>query len=104
MLCLLRTAVKTVLTETFLRIFARRMAKRCLSSGGLGRGGRTSVRGSRGDDGRLLISFAPAGKMEAFFNEREKLGIKPGAYATGADAALLHAFGMELIGPPLVVE
>jgi hypothetical protein len=42
--------------------------------------------------------------MEAFFNEREKLGIKPGAYATGADAALLHAFGMELIGPPLVVE
>ena len=57
-----------------------------------------------GSPGRLLISFAPAGKMEAFFNEREKLGIKPGAYATGADAALLHAFGMELIGPPLVVE
>jgi quercetin dioxygenase-like cupin family protein len=24
--------------------------------------------------GRLLRSFAPAGKMEAFFNEREKLG------------------------------
>jgi hypothetical protein len=57
-----------------------------------------------GSPGRLLISFAPAGKMEAFFNEREKLGIKPGAYAAGADAALLHAFGMELIGPPLVVE
>ena len=31
--CLLRTAVKTVLRETFLRMFARRMAKRCLSSG-----------------------------------------------------------------------
>jgi mannose-6-phosphate isomerase-like protein (cupin superfamily) len=55
--------------------------------------------------GRLLISFAPAGKMEAFFNEREKLGIKPGEYAKpGADAALLHAFGMELVGPPLVVD
>jgi len=40
--------------------------------------------------------------MEAFFNEREKHGIKPGAYVT--DAALLHAFGMELIGRPLVVE
>lgn len=55
--------------------------------------------------GKLLISFAPAGKMEAFFNEREKLGIKPGEYAKpGTDAALLRAFGMELVGPPLVVE
>ncbi len=52
--------------------------------------------------GRLLISFAPAGKMEAFFNEREKHGIKPGAYTD--DAAFMHAFGMELIGPPLVLE
>jgi hypothetical protein len=33
------------------------------------------------------------------------IGIKPGEYAKPAtDAALLHAFGMELIGPPLVVE
>ena len=30
---LLRSAVKTVLRETFLRIFAHRMAKSCLSSG-----------------------------------------------------------------------
>jgi mannose-6-phosphate isomerase-like protein (cupin superfamily) len=52
--------------------------------------------------GRLLISFAPAGKMEAFFNERENRGIKPGAYTT--DASFMRAFGMELIGPPLVVE
>jgi quercetin dioxygenase-like cupin family protein len=51
--------------------------------------------------GRLLISFAPAGKMEAFFNEQAKL-VKPGAYTT--DTALMHAFGMELVGPPLVVE
>ena len=55
-----------------------------------------------GPPGRLLISFAPAGKMEAFFNERENRGIKPGAYSN--DAAFMHAFGMELIGPPLVVE
>lgn len=54
--------------------------------------------------GRLLISFSPAGKMEAFFNERERLGLLPGAYATKADAALLHAFGMEFVGPPLTVE
>ena len=54
--------------------------------------------------GRLLISFAPAGKMEEFFNERQKLGIKPGAYSTKDDAALLHAFGMEYVGPPLVLE
>jgi len=52
--------------------------------------------------GRLLISFAPAGKMEAFFNERESHGIKPGAYTT--DASFMRAFGMELVGPPLVVE
>ena len=55
-----------------------------------------------GAPGRLLISFAPAGQMEAFFNEREKHGIKPGAYTT--DAAYMRAFGMELIGAPLVVE
>lgn len=55
-----------------------------------------------GSPGRLLISFAPAGKMEAFFNERENHGIKPGAYTT--DASFMRAFGMELIGPPLVVE
>ena len=55
--------------------------------------------------GRLLISFAPAGKMEAFFNEREKPGIKPGAYAsTPSDATLLQAFGMELIGPPIKLD
>ncbi len=52
----------------------------------------------------MLISFAPAGKMEAFFAQREKSGIKPGAYAnTKADAAFLHEFGMELIGPPIPV-
>jgi mannose-6-phosphate isomerase-like protein (cupin superfamily) len=55
-----------------------------------------------GAPGRLLISFAPAGQMEAFFNEREKHGTKPGAYTT--DAAYMRAFGMELLGPPLVVE
>ncbi len=55
-----------------------------------------------GPPGRLLISFAPAGKMEAFFNERENRGIKPGAYTN--DAAFMRAFGMELIGPPLTVE
>lgn len=55
-----------------------------------------------GAPGRLLISFAPAGKMEAFFNERDNRGIKPGAYTN--DAAFMRAFGMELIGAPLVVE
>ena len=54
-----------------------------------------------GLSGRLLISFAPAGRMEAFFNERENRGIKPGAYTT---AEFMRAFGMELLGPPLRVE
>jgi mannose-6-phosphate isomerase-like protein (cupin superfamily) len=55
--------------------------------------------------GRLLISYAPAGKMEAFFNEREHMGIKPGGYAvTASDAEILRKFGMELVGPPLEVS
>lgn len=55
-----------------------------------------------GPSGRLLISFAPAGKMEAFFNERENRGMKPGAYTT--DASFMRAFGMELLGAPLRVD
>ncbi len=56
------------------------------------------------DKGRMLITFAPAGKMEAFFAQREGGGIKPGEYAsTRADAALLARFGMELVGPPIAI-
>jgi quercetin dioxygenase-like cupin family protein len=52
--------------------------------------------------GRMLISFTPAGRMEAFFNDREKLGIKPGTYSsTPAEAAALEEYGMELVGPPI---
>lgn len=55
--------------------------------------------------GRLLISFAPAGKMEAFFGAREERGIQPGQYARSKeDAALLREFGMELVGPPIPVD
>ncbi|MGH6615143.1 cupin domain-containing protein [Sphingomonas sp.] len=58
-----------------------------------------------GPIGRMLISFAPAGKMEAFFGQRESRGIKPGQYAsTKEDAALLHEFGMELVGPPIAPD
>jgi quercetin dioxygenase-like cupin family protein len=49
-----------------------------------------------GDDkGRLLISFAPANKMEAYFrltNPNNK-----------QQADLMREYGMELIGPPLTV-
>lgn len=55
--------------------------------------------------GRLLISFAPAGKMEAFFAAREGRGIQPGQYARSeADAAMLREFGMELVGPPIPLD
>ena len=55
--------------------------------------------------GRLLLTYSPAGKMEAFFNERERLGIKPGGYAaTASDAEVLRQFGMELLGPPIKVS
>lgn len=53
--------------------------------------------------GRLLLSFAPAGKMEAYFNAWEQLGFTPGGYSQDKDAALLRAYGMERRGPPIPV-
>ena len=49
--------------------------------------------------GRMLIVFNPAGKMEAFFREVTKANAMP-----PQDPALWQAFGMELLGPPLVVS
>lgn len=47
--------------------------------------------------GKLLISFTPAGKMEAFFNHVTK------TQAPLQDKALFAAYDMELLGPPLAV-
>lgn len=52
-------------------------------------------------EGRLLLSYAPAGKMEAFFNAWEQLGFSPGGYSKEKDAALLRSYGMERVGPPI---
>lgn len=54
--------------------------------------------------GRMLLSYAPAGKMEEFFNHREQLGIGKGAYATTKDADTMRLYGMELVGPPLKID
>ena len=48
--------------------------------------------------GKLLIAFAPAGKMEAFFRDNAKPS-KEGEYLN--DAAVYRAYGLELLGPPL---
>lgn len=48
--------------------------------------------------GKLLIAFAPANKMEQFFRDNAKRR-KDGEYLN--DAALYHAYGLELLGPPL---
>jgi len=45
--------------------------------------------------GRLLIAFAPAGQMEAFFREVTKPNAAP------MDAKTFRAYGMEHVGPPL---
>jgi mannose-6-phosphate isomerase-like protein (cupin superfamily) len=50
--------------------------------------------------GKLLIAFAPANKMEAFFRDNEKRR-KAGDYLN--DAAVFQAYGLELLGPPLSV-
>lgn len=52
--------------------------------------------------GRFLITYAPAGKMEEFFDTRDRL---PGGRTTYVnDAAKMKAYGMELLGPPLSVS
>ncbi len=48
--------------------------------------------------GRILITFTPAGKMEAFFREVTKANAMP-----PQDPALWRAHGMALVGPPLAV-
>jgi hypothetical protein len=48
--------------------------------------------------GRILITFMPAGKMEAFFREVTKANAMP-----SQDPELWRAHGMELLGPPLAV-
>jgi quercetin dioxygenase-like cupin family protein len=48
--------------------------------------------------GRVLIAFMPAGKMEAFFREVTRANAMP-----PQDPALWRAHGMELVGPPLPV-
>lgn len=53
--------------------------------------------------GRMVLTYAPAGKMEAFFNAWEKLGFTPGGYSRASDEALLRSYGMERIGPPIAL-
>jgi quercetin dioxygenase-like cupin family protein len=48
--------------------------------------------------GRMLITFNPAGKMEAFFREVTKANAMP-----PQDPALWQVHGMELLGPPLSI-
>ncbi len=52
--------------------------------------------------GRLLITYAPAGKMEEFFDSRDHTAGGRSTYVFGA--ARMHAFGMELLGPPITVS
>jgi mannose-6-phosphate isomerase-like protein (cupin superfamily) len=51
--------------------------------------------------GRLLIAFAPANKMEAFFRDNEK-HFSGNQYTS--DDAIYRSYGMELLGPPLPVK
>jgi mannose-6-phosphate isomerase-like protein (cupin superfamily) len=51
-----------------------------------------------GTRGRMLITFMPAGQMEAFFREVTKANAMP-----PQDPELWRAHGMELMGPPLAL-
>lgn len=49
--------------------------------------------------GRILVTFQPAGDMEAFFREVTRANAMP-----PEDPALWRRHGMELLGPPLTIE
>lgn len=51
-----------------------------------------------GGNGKILISFLPAGKMEAFFRNFMTGNVQP-----PTDPEIWRAHGMELLGPPLAV-
>src|SRR5580704_14564883 len=53
-----------------------------------------------GTPGRLLIAFAPANKMEAFFRENAKY-FNGGNYAN--EAEIYRTYGMDLVGPPISI-
>jgi len=48
--------------------------------------------------GRILVTFSPAGKMEAFFQEVTKANAMP-----PQDPDLWRTHGMELLGPPMTI-
>jgi mannose-6-phosphate isomerase-like protein (cupin superfamily) len=48
--------------------------------------------------GRILFVFTPAGQMEAFFREPGKTDVRP-----PQDPDYYRPYGMELVGPPLVI-
>jgi mannose-6-phosphate isomerase-like protein (cupin superfamily) len=52
--------------------------------------------------GRLLITYAPAGRMEEYFDSRAKDAGGRTAYVN--NAAKMAAFGMELLGPPITTS
>jgi mannose-6-phosphate isomerase-like protein (cupin superfamily) len=55
---------------------------------------------SVGDSGgRILVSFSPAGQMEAFFNEVTADNAMP-----PQNPSLWARYGMELLGPPLRID
>lgn len=54
-----------------------------------------------GDKGRMLISFAPANKMEAYFRS-----LAPHTYTDSSDKGQrerARQFGIEIVGPPLAI-
>jgi hypothetical protein len=46
----------------------------------------------------FTVAFAPAAKMEAFFREITQANAMP-----PQDLALWRAYGMELVGPPMLL-
>jgi mannose-6-phosphate isomerase-like protein (cupin superfamily) len=53
--------------------------------------------------GKLLIAFAPANRMEAFFRQYMKQDSASANADKANDKELYRAYGMELLGPPLSV-
>jgi hypothetical protein len=58
---------------------------------------KAALQASQGAIADCFSPFTPAGKMEAFFNQRYPASGKPVGYShTAEDVEMMHAFGMEL--------
>lgn len=70
-----------------------------------GASGNTHAWAFAGDTpGKMLIAFAPANKMEEYFRSFKPRGGTDSNWNDPQDIERSHAYGIDLLGPPLSLE